>query len=345
LAGDSASLGGGGGGGKRIDMDKLSMKFFTEKRLYSQHFHTLRLRSAKQDTTANHIAAYFKAAQAADEGAIAAHEKMCAVTVDKATPETATTIDPAWYSLKKFVQEELQLHTDSFRSVREDVAIPLYSSCSESEHQLKILFAEANILEAKAAKGKGVVERAKAASLAAWNKYEQLKTQLTAQMAVLTPSEISRIVSAQAESEDLRLDLDEAETSFHTILREYETRMPEIIASIRQINQERIVQLRASMARWVAAKRTVLQGLMQQLDRVAARVDEIDAEKDLLSFSEGTTDFWAAARGAKESATTSAVTAAAAAQHENTTIAPAPAHADPSAAGAVTPTAASGIPL
>ena len=47
------------------------------------------------------------------------------------------------------------------------------------------------------------------------------------------------------------------------------------------------------------AKRTVLQGLMQQLDRVAARVDEIDAEKDLLSFSEGTTDFWAAARGAR----------------------------------------------
>jgi hypothetical protein len=33
----------------KMDMSKLSMKFFTEKRLYSQHFHSLRLRSSKQD--------------------------------------------------------------------------------------------------------------------------------------------------------------------------------------------------------------------------------------------------------------------------------------------------------
>jgi len=33
----------------KVDISKLSMKFFTEKRLYSQHFHSLRLRSSKQD--------------------------------------------------------------------------------------------------------------------------------------------------------------------------------------------------------------------------------------------------------------------------------------------------------
>lgn len=332
LAGDStavsggASSGGGGGvagGSKRLDMDRISMKFFTEKRLYSQHFHTLRLRSAKQDGAFNHIAAYFRASQSADEATIASNDRLVVPTIEIATKETGTTIDPAWQSLKKYVAEELSLFTESFKSLREEVCIPLYTSCSESEHRLKILFSEANILEAHAAKGKSVVERTKSASISAFSKYEQLKTQLTQASVVLQPSEISRIVQSQNESEDSRLDLDEAETSFQTIVREYETRMPQIIASIRSLNQERIVQLKSSLEAWVQSKRQVLLGLMQQLDKVSERVGEINAEKDLVSFSEGTTDFWTAARNTAtaasvspapeetvDAATTAAVTAA-----------------------------------
>lgn len=313
LAGDStavsggASSGGGGvaGGSKRLDMDRISMKFFTEKRLYSQHFHTLRLRSAKQDGAFNHIATYFRASQSADEVTIASNDRLVVPTVETPTKETGTTIDPAWQSLKKYVAEELSLFTESFKTLREDVCIPLYTSCSESEHRLKILFSEANILEAHAAKGKSVVERTKSASISAFQKYEQLKTQLTQASVVLQPSEITRIVQSQNESEDSRLDLDEAETSFQTIVREYETRMPQIIASIRSLNQERIVQLKSSLEAWVQSKRLVLLGLMQQLDKVSQRVEEINAEKDLVSFAEGTTDFWTAARNTATAASAS----------------------------------------
>lgn len=303
LAGDGDQAHSGGGGDRRrfgMDMEKVSMKFFQEKRLYSQHFHTLRLRSAKQDTAFKDVCAYFRGEQAVEEATIHDMERMTAATVDKDTPDTGTTLDSAWLFVRRSVQEQLAAAAESFRAVREDVALPLYTCCSEGEHQLKILFAEAHTLEAKAAKGKAVVERAKAASMASFARYESMKE--TMRQRILTASEVSRIVAAQNDSEDARLDLDESETSFHTIVSEYEQRMPQIIASIRQLNKERIVQLRASLSKWVENRRANLRSQLAQLDRVNEAVEAIDGDKDLTSFSEGTTDFWAAARGTIDTA-------------------------------------------
>ncbi len=100
----------------KLDMSKLSMKFFTEKRLYSQHFHSLRLRSSKQDLCFKDVVSYLKSAQSFDESSLSSFEQMCHATVANDSVETATTIDGAWQSVKKFTLEQALLSAEAFRS-------------------------------------------------------------------------------------------------------------------------------------------------------------------------------------------------------------------------------------
>jgi len=274
----------------KVDLSKMNMKFFTEKRLYSQHFHSLRLRSNKQDLAFKDIVRYLKAAQFHDESNTIAFDKLCGATVDNDTIETGTSVDAPWQSLKKFVSKHAVLEADCFKSLREEVCSPLFATASSAEHALKILFQEANILEHKASAAKAVVERAKSISAVRQAKYEALKKSLS--NTVLSQSDIHRLVAAQSEAEDAALDQDETETTFQTVVSEYETRMPEIIKSIRRLNSERISTFKRSMLGWTVAKRQLLSAMMQNLEKLSGHVTAIDAERDLVKFSEGTTDFW-----------------------------------------------------
>jgi len=290
----SFTLGGGSISGRRLDMENLSMRLFTEKRLYSQHFHTLRLRSAKQDAASKDILNYLKSSQAIDEEHLAELERCCSMTVDRDTMETGTSIDAAWNAVRKAVQDEVALQMDSFRTIREDVCVPLYASSSSRAHQLRILFQEATLLDTKVARGKSAVERAKSRSLAAWRKYESCRESLRSATPStgISTSEVARLVSLQNESEDARLDLDESETAFQTLVREYETRMPQIIAQIRSLNQQRIQHAKEALASWAQSKRTVLVQMLASLDGAITKIEAMDATKDLTTFSEGTVDFW-----------------------------------------------------
>ena len=129
-------------------------------------------------------------------------------------------------------------------------------------------------------------------------------------------SDIHRLVAAQSEAEDAALELDETETSFATVIGEYETRMPEIIKSIRKLNMERITQfkcaprakrgtesaellfdlIREGITKWTNSKREIVSSMAKNLDLLTEAVNNINSEKDLLTFSEGTTDFWQVAR-------------------------------------------------
>jgi HPt (histidine-containing phosphotransfer) domain-containing protein len=146
-------------------------------------------------------------------------------------------------------------------------------------------------LEQKAGHCKAIVERAKAKSNVMQLKYENLKSQLSS-AGSLSSSDIHRIVQTQSEAEDAALQLDETETGFQTIVQEYETRMPEIIKTIRRLNTERIEQFKYSMEQWTSQKREVLTGMIKSLDSLTDAVKSINAQKDLVSFSEGSTDFW-----------------------------------------------------
>jgi hypothetical protein len=114
-------------------------------RLYSQHFHSLRLRSSKQDLAFKDVMAYLKRSQEHDESFTSAFDRMCAMTIDRDTIETGTTIDAAWSNLKKIVSRQSVLEAAAFKRIRDECWRPLDGVASSAEHQLKILFQEANM--------------------------------------------------------------------------------------------------------------------------------------------------------------------------------------------------------
>eukprot|EP00456_Euglypha_rotunda_P064260 TRINITY_DN54652_c0_g1_i2.p1 TRINITY_DN54652_c0_g1~~TRINITY_DN54652_c0_g1_i2.p1 ORF type:complete len:250 (-),score=29.89 TRINITY_DN54652_c0_g1_i2:22-702(-) len=214
-----------------------SMNFFTAKGMYSQHFHSLRLRSSRQDVMFKDITAYLRSAQAYDEHDVKEFEKLCEKTVDKNTMETGTTIDGAWSCFKQFVGHQYIIQADAFKTVREETAKPMYNVTQAAEHQLKILFQEAKILELKAAQGKAIVETAKSRRNIMMRKYQHVKKNLKKD--VLSQSDIAKVVAARSDAEDATLVQDEAETSFQTIISEYEERMPEIGRAVQQECRDR----------------------------------------------------------------------------------------------------------
>ena len=96
----------------------LSMKFFTEKRLYSQYFHSLRLRSSKQDLLLKDVIAWSRESARLEEERYRGMGELCRATVMKEGVETDTSLDLAWYTLRQFVSEQSVMEEDMFRLVR-----------------------------------------------------------------------------------------------------------------------------------------------------------------------------------------------------------------------------------
>jgi hypothetical protein len=270
-----------------------SMRFFTEARMYSQHFHSLRVRSAKQDLAFKDIQAYFKSAQAMEETRSAESADLCRQKLDKETMETGSTVDAAWQGLKRYAKAQSKLERDAFHGMRDQGCAAMYATCTAAEQMLRINFDEATMLEKKAAKCKADVERAKAQGLAVRAKYMSVQKQCDGK--TLSPTETTRLVNAKSEAEDAILDLDEAETTFQTIIAEYELRMPEIIKTVRRLTSQRIDGFKVGMQKYVAAQRAYVQGLSAALNDLEDDVASLDSLKDLKSFATGTKDFWAMA--------------------------------------------------
>ncbi len=87
-------------------------------------------------------------------------------------------------------------------SVREETCIPLYETSWSCEHQLKILFQEAHVLEQRAGQGKATVERAKARATKAQLKYDTMRKGFSPTMA----GDIHKLVMAQHEAESAKYD-------------------------------------------------------------------------------------------------------------------------------------------
>lgn len=205
--------------------------------------------------------------------------------------------------MKRFLQSQWRAEQNAFKEIQEDVCAKMYATSSAAEQMLQLSFREANVLEDKAASGKAEVERAKAKRTAMMAKYKALKQSFRHSINNgLSTSEISRLVAAQSEAEDSSLNLDESETTFQTIVLEYEERMPEIITTIRRLNQKRIEAFKTSSKNWCEAQRKMLTTALGALDHVEKEVDAIDASKDLKSFMAGTTDFWAIGRASQTNA-------------------------------------------
>ena len=305
----------------------LSMKFFTEKRLYSQYFHSLRLRSSKHDLLLKDVIGWCRESARVEEERYRGMAELCRATVLKESVETDTSLDVAWYAVRQFVSEQSMMEEDMFRAVREDSFVPLSTSVSACEHQLRLLFSEATALEGKAAKLKSASERSKAKAKALEHRYVTEKQRVfsstlnqatsgqfptlsptlsTASLLnglssssssqfsssfLLPPQQLYALIQLRSEQEEAALEQDEDEESFTSIVHEYEERMPEIVDSIKQLNRERLEVYKASMKRWCEGRRGWLEGMMGNLRALEDAVERMDIDHDMRLLTEGAADF------------------------------------------------------
>jgi len=150
-----------GGMGMLGDLSKLNMKFFADKRMYTQHFHTLRLKSSKQDALFRELSRFLTNQQALDEDFVSACEALVTTVNRNFNLHTGTSIDAAWEQILNMLDKQLATASESLRDVRDRVFVPFAAKSSEIEQRLRILFTEANSLEAQTGQAKTQTEKNK----------------------------------------------------------------------------------------------------------------------------------------------------------------------------------------
>ena len=289
-------------------MSALSMKFFNEKRMFSLHFHSLRLRSSTGDTAFRSVSEWMKQQQSAEEVYVRERERIRIESLESETVKTGTSVDRVWSTLKQSLSADSEFDTDMFAVGREELAVPLYVTLGACEHQLKLLFTEANSLESKCSRSKTAFEKNRTIAAAISMRYEKLKLSLMqsrdaaadmssrdyllSQSPLISQNDIPRVISACNESEDAALTEDEANAMWQASVEDYEERMPQIIEGIRSINEERIGSVKNSLSRWLAARQSALEQSLANVNAVMSQVFDMDPAKDIQSFSGGIADFW-----------------------------------------------------
>lgn len=270
----------------------LAMKFFQEKGQFNQHFHSLKLHSAKQDRAFRDVTKFLNTELKFEERTVSELDKLCGEVVDPIGMhgKTGTSIDEAWAALRRHKSQMSGLEGDCVRVVRDEV-VRLVDTAAVNEHKLKILFEEASSLQDLTAKGKAEVERENKQAEKMKQKYDAEKAALSSK--ILDVEDIRKLVSTQSAAENALLLKDEADTNFLTYLETYEDRMPQIIGSIRSLNIERIEDFKSRMTKYVSSKKHVLQQMLASMDELEQAVSNVDVEKDREVFTKGTTDFWA----------------------------------------------------
>ena len=315
----------------------VSMKFFTEKRLYSQYFHSLRLRSSKQDMVMKDVVAWSRESARVEEERCIRLDELCRVVL-KESVDTDTSVDAAWWSVRHFLSEQSSMEADMFAHDREDCFVPLSTTVSGCEHQLRLLFSEAAVLEARAAKLKAAFERSKAKAKTLEQKFAQTKSSLVSTItasstaahtsassstangtfssptlgsaSLLPLASLNSLISMRSEAEEASLETDEEEETFAATVKQYEERMPEIVDAIKTLNKERLDTYKHTMRKWCQGRRDWLQGMLDNLSEVEAVVEGMDVERDMRRLTEGAADFNRLMQIAGGNATATTVTVA-----------------------------------
>eukprot|EP00466_Bigelowiella_natans_P004145 jgi/Bigna1/86240/estExt_fgenesh1_pg.C_90089 len=294
---------------RRIDMSRMAMKFFKEKRLYSQHFHSLSLHSRKQNIYFNSLVQYFKDAQAHEEKFAKAQLTLYKSTLGSfKSYATSTSIDDVWAALKSHIRTVAEREIAGVRTVGNQCCQDLYTTAYQMENSIDLLLSEAERLEKKTGRGKNRLESAKALAHQTKGAFKKLRKNLITQndgSPLLTQNQIARVVAAQCAMDDASLGKLEAATDFRTVLAAYESRMPKIVKTIRHNNIKRIDQFKKSMTEYLKVKRKSLEGALETLTKMEQKVAAIDTKADMQIFTQGTSDFW---HGAGGDTTTAAAT-------------------------------------
>ena len=293
----------------KSNISKLSMQFFNEKRKFSHHFHALRVRSNKQDLAFKDISTYLKVQQDYDEKSSLIFEKSVVPAAKLDTIETATSIDNCWPLWRQFILDTYNSDVKLSKLFTDQVAVPLIATHKVTENELKILFAEARKIDEEVSNGKQVIEAAKSVAKAANQKCSDIRTNVLSRLnptgggsrqsfGPLSSYDINRVVSAQSEVNEAKLLKLDAESSFRSLLANYETRMPQISEDTRKLNCTRIAKFKESMLTYVSAYEKRIEQMQKDMAelRIAGiniilnlfnSVEQIDVDKDMESFSEG----------------------------------------------------------
>lgn len=274
-----------------VQRSGLSMKYFADKNLYSRHFHSLKVRSTKQDLVFRQIVEYMEMLSAVAESSSRGISEIYETFKSKDSLNTSTTVDEVWNGLLSFV-EEAQKHENT-RGVRlkEQVYKKLYYKAHEVEQELAVLFAEANGLDQSASFGKNLADDAKTRFLKHRTRLSKFQSSTKPSEMYLSFPDIQKRIVMESELSNAFLIKSHTEVSFRKTVSVYQQRMPEIIEIVRKLNGERISQSKLYMEDFVKYFKEWLKGLDACVLALEANVGKLDVESDLRTFREGKLEF------------------------------------------------------
>jgi hypothetical protein len=288
---------------QRVGMSSVALKFFTDKNMYSRHFHSLRSRSSKQDQTFKDIVSMVRLHQGYIDIANKEFNRICQRVLGKELVETGTSIDNAWVGMLTHLEERRSFENHLRPNLREKFTVALYKKANEVEHELAVLFDEAQKLDLNASRGKSDVDNAR-------NRHQKMKAKLKHTMASVkgpetfsNQNEISKRISAESDCDSALLLKAQAEISFRGIVAMYERRMPQIVEDVRRLNGERISLLKTCLEEYLRHYKKYLSEMTKSVGVFEQKVQEIDVEKDVKTFSEGKLEWGKIVEGKNKSST------------------------------------------
>jgi hypothetical protein len=276
---------------QKIGLGAMSMKFFTDKNLYSRHFHSLRIRSTKQDLAFREIVQFLRVHQNYLDTGTKMLSKICQTVLEKEQVETGTTVDIAWDGILRHIEERTKGDSMLRPLLRENVCVPMYVRANEVEHELRVLFEEARKLDRDASKGKSEVDRSKTRYFTARQRLKHMKADLKSIESYASLAEINKKIAAESELHDTFFQKIQSETSFRGIVSVYDKRMPRIIEEVRRLNGERISNFKISLEAYLQGYQRWLSHYSESIAILEGAVKQLDVEKDLKSFKEGKLEF------------------------------------------------------
>lgn len=270
-------------------MSGIAMKFFTDKNKYSRQFHSLKIRSSKQDSAFRKLLTYASLHQKFLDLGHLEFGKLSTKLLGQDIAETGTTVDQALLGMMNHIEERQHLDQTIVPMMNQKFSIPILMKASEIENDLKTLFSEAQQLDNEASRGKFLVDDAK-------NRYSRLRAQYinlenTARYFEPTVHELNRRIALEVDVSNHLFKKLQAETMFRGIVGHYEKRMPLIIEDIRRLNGERISVLKKCMEEYVSLYKEWVAGMNASINAFQELVSQVDVDKDIKTFSEGKLDF------------------------------------------------------
>lgn len=291
---------------KGVGLQNVAMKFFADKNLYARQFHSLQVRSTKQDLAFGKLGELMRSHQAAMEESSHLMTSLATKATSQVQMETHTSVDLGMRGIIRQFENRMTQQKQCVDRLREEFFMHTYREATNCDAALKVLFHEVEKLNKESSTWKALTDE--------WRKnYQLAKNQL--KISAVEEDEVGGelytrpvfIVEKVKQEHDLQLAFlrkVEAESQFRKVYEVYERRMPQIVEEVRRLNGQRIRAFKQSMENYVDIQREWLGEFATSINQLEDIVSQIDVEKDISTFTEGKLDFLQLEKKKHENAST-----------------------------------------